>query len=206
MIRTRTISAARCVLCSTSLVMTVAVIAIGVRSFWVGDEVRWFWVESGGTAKRESVATIRTGRGGFALIYHQRRYPPYRIPKPPKTVCRGPLKWVSWTSPTYAHELPTSTLPRRLGFGYRNFSGPAAADGAVSNAYYVVPAWMISMLFALPSGLWFLYAVRRHKTGRCYHCGYDLRATPDRCPECGFAATVTARSTAPDFGERRRER
>jgi hypothetical protein len=55
-----------------------------------------------------------------------------------------------------------------------------------------VAHWPIALALALPVGWWAIgvrrrVARRRLAAGLCRHCGYDLRATPDRCPECGAA-------------------
>jgi hypothetical protein len=57
---------------------------------------------------------------------------------------------------------------------------------------WAVPFWLIALLLAgypIVVASRKLYAARRSNHGLCHSCGYDLRATPDRCPECGTIPT-----------------
>ena len=57
-----------------------------------------------------------------------------------------------------------------------------------------VPDWFLLALFALLPLLWLRAAWsrrRRPPPGRCI-CGYDLRASKERCPECGTHVPMTS--------------
>jgi hypothetical protein len=56
----------------------------------------------------------------------------------------------------------------------------------------VLPLWFLALLFALAPLLAARSRWRRCSPGTCRNCRYDLRATPDRCPECGVVSTPPA--------------
>jgi hypothetical protein len=59
------------------------------------------------------------------------------------------------------------------------FIGPTKA--------FSLPHWVMFLLTGVLPAVWFdwLGKMRKPADGHCSNCGYDLRATPDRCPECG---------------------
>lgn len=54
------------------------------------------------------------------------------------------------------------------------------------------PLWSLAILFAILPTIDLIRSLRRNRrrkrrlAGFCAQCGYDLRATPHRCPECGW--------------------
>lgn len=79
---------------------------------------------------------------------------------------------------------------RQTQFTFASRSGTGGPYVQTSRTVFI-SYWLLTLLLLLPPIGWAMllwrrrHIARRAKKGRCHACGYDLRATPDRCPECG---------------------
>jgi hypothetical protein len=90
------------------------------------------------------------------------------------TWVRGRLHW----------QPPTHT------FGFETVSLTDVPEAVVFRRI-TLPFWVLPLVTAGGAGFALWQAARRirrrrrRRSGCCLHCGYDLRASTDRCPECG---------------------
>jgi hypothetical protein len=97
------------------------------------------------------------------------------------------------------------SLTRDLGMWKKDFTAKWEAWGFGYYAYrhlwrvIAVPFYFVTVIAATPVVICHLL-YRRHgkrvREGRCLSCGYDLRASKDKCPECG-TAIVSSSTTIP---------
>jgi hypothetical protein len=149
-----------------SLLVFVAVVALWVRSYWFVDTL---------TSSGATVHSISSHNG--LLVWNSHRRDPFEQALPWRQVYRG-------RDLSYAWDRLGGSVWNRLGFGHA--LGGTPAGNPITQR--VAPHWFLTLLAALPATL--VTAVRsrhrrRMRTGLCPTCGYDLRATPGRCPECG---------------------
>jgi hypothetical protein len=73
-------------------------------------------------------------------------------------------------------------------FGLMIVNRPRTPTGAAIT-YYVMSYWLLMALLLVPPFIWVFnrrQMVRQCRERKCLKCGYDLRHTPERCPECGL--------------------
>jgi hypothetical protein len=160
-----------------SLILAVAVVALYVRSYFRHDSFQRQGPDFHGVAsvRGHFGAVWTTGQldnNGLTL---------YGVPNP------ADPKWALESVPADAAFLDRSGAQWSFaGFSYQR-------QPLMGTRVHVViaPLWAPLLLFSILPLLEFLVLRRRRRRrrrldqGLCRSCGYDLRATPNRCPECG---------------------
>ena len=175
-------------LCSAvSLLLCVAVCVLWVQSYDASDWVQWtrFLYQESRDGLEPGVIpqdhyrtfTLSAGRGRVAI----------EVSEMTQDASGGDWSGfehsVDASAPGVGVDPPDRFWLERLGIAIRNF------DPGVR---ILLPYWLIASLLTVLPIAWARMrwrAHRRMRSGLCAGCGYDLRASPERCPECG---TLTA--------------
>jgi hypothetical protein len=178
-----------------SLILFVATVALWVRSYWAGDGWQAIRISRGGGLVEQTTRSLVIGRGGLgAESVTSRLTPEYAATFGVDVdALRNSSKRVKF-EPAYPEGFPEAgntgqwAIP---GFSFsRIVPGPPPSSTAsqLEGVAVVLPLWFIALALATVPGLRTIAAARRRRErrrGLCQCCGYDLRATPERCPECG---------------------
>ena len=179
--------------CAISLLLGLATCVFWARSYWYIShwEYRHYWNNDGLGHGDNYWAFSDRGALSFSRSLIWTDDPP-AVRSFPSALSNHRVGEVRITK---SRSTAGNSFPKTYGgFGYaRVASVYAAGRFTIANPHWaiVVPYWAVVALFVLPPSVWILVFRRARKAAwrlrhvRCMYCGYDLRASAGRCPECG---------------------
>ena len=187
-----------------SLILCTATIVLWLRSLWFCDAMQW-------RGRQDLICVISSnGRLNLTLTHFFAAYNGEGAISVTRTrVAIGVPPTLGWEPASFPRSVrkplwetmdvtANAARNRALGFewspklwSWEGATGPYAwlrQTGQPPYRLIAVPYWFLGLLTLVPLAAQRLAAMRRARLlrrGVCPLCGYDLRATPDRCPECG---------------------
>ena len=171
-----------------SLLLGVAVAGLWVRSYFAGDHVSVIRISSDGQTKHycfleSSAGGLYCCTGDFTILH------PFDVNEHEDMRPSQPIRWSVDRHPRYPH-IPIEGRRLVLGMDWVTLHELNAGSNQSSEKMLIVPhAWIVLLLLLLPGLRGILWGRnkwrQKRNAGLCAKCGYDLRASTERCPECG---------------------
>ncbi|HZN68177.1 MAG TPA: hypothetical protein VFB66_23020 [Tepidisphaeraceae bacterium] len=172
-----------------SLIPPAAVAVLWVRGYHEVDRVQWS-TRVDPRAGRADAWSLVSGKGVVAVLWERETWLQAALPYLGYLPAASRQGGFSYSTLAPANvTVRTETFWQRLGFARHDVTdgGPASAWSRRTRLVRL-PHWFLLLSSAVPPTA-ALRSRRRRKGGLCVACGYDLRATPGRCPECGHVPT-----------------
>lgn len=182
-----------------SLVLCIATVADRFTHAWRSTRIELSWWRMEGADRLTRKLSVTTGKGVVMATM-------YRYTEEDRTAMKR-NRFFFGSGPHYDNWMLGDTLIGRAGFGVYAHAisrAPGATNkwGSMPRTEqftgFGLPNWFAESMFGLIPALWWRSHLNHRvlvRTGHCINCGYDLRATPDRCPECG-TIPLTAKGEA----------
>ena len=172
-----------------SVILLVALLGLWIRGYYVADTLSINVPQLGRNLADESIA-FASGYGGICLSFRRSGSWSAGVPIPSRPTRQHRAIVYASHEPFYPFQL-NETRFKGMGFevsSYHDRGQHGTGAGTIDMFNLVMPLWSLVLLVGVALGVSGTSCWRQHrvaKAGCCPKCGYDLRATPTRCPECG---------------------